>query len=77
MYQIARGASRSTDDRMTILYLEALAAIAVALSVLMTGAWVALQRTGNSGRVDTIWTFSLGPVGAESALWSPQQGAAT
>ena len=37
-----------------------LAAIAVALSVLMAGAWLVRQRTGNSGWVDTIWTFSLG-----------------
>jgi steroid 5-alpha reductase family enzyme len=33
------------------------------------------QRTGNSGWVDTIWTFSLGLVGAASALW-PVAGAA-
>jgi steroid 5-alpha reductase family enzyme len=45
---------------MTALYLEALAAIAVALSVLMAGAWMVQQRTGNSGWVDMIWTFSLG-----------------
>jgi steroid 5-alpha reductase family enzyme len=49
---------------MTALYLKALAAIAVSLSVLMAGAWVVQQRTGNSGWVDTIWTFSLGLVGA-------------
>ncbi|MET0876416.1 MAG: DUF1295 domain-containing protein, partial [Tardiphaga sp.] len=54
---------------MTILYLEALAAIAVSLSILMAGAWLVQQRTGNSGWVDTIWTFSLGLVGAGSALW--------
>jgi len=59
---------------MTVLYLEALAAIAVSLSVLMAGAWVVQQRTGNSGWVDTIWTFSLGLVGAGSALW-PVAGA--
>jgi steroid 5-alpha reductase family enzyme len=59
---------------MTVLYLEALAAIAVALSVLMAGAWMVQQRTGNSGWVDTIWTFSLGIVGAGSALW-PVAGA--
>ena len=41
----------------------------VALSILMTGAWVIQQRTGNSGWVDTIWTFSVGLVGAGSALW--------
>jgi steroid 5-alpha reductase family enzyme len=54
---------------MTILYLEALAAIAVSFSVLMAGAWMVQQRTGNSGWVDTIWTFSLGLVGAAAALW--------
>ena len=27
----------------------------------MAVAWVVQQRTGNSGWVDTIWTFSLGP----------------
>jgi steroid 5-alpha reductase family enzyme len=54
---------------MTILYLEALAAIAVSLSILMAFAWLVQQRTGNSGWVDTIWTFSVGVVGAGSALW--------
>lgn len=54
---------------MTVLYLGALAAIALSLSVLMAGAWLVQQRTGNSGWVDTIWTFSLGLVGAGSALW--------
>jgi steroid 5-alpha reductase family enzyme len=60
---------------MVVFYLEALAAIAVALSVLMAGAWAVQQRSGNSGWVDTIWTFSLGLVGAGSALW-PVGGAA-
>jgi len=59
---------------MTFFYLEALAAIAVSLSILMAGAWVVRARTGNSGWVDTIWTFSLGLVGAGSALW-PVAGA--
>src|SRR5712671_2310613 len=61
--------------RMVVFYLEALAAIAVALSVLMAIAWLVQQRTGNSGWVDTIWTFSLGLVGTGSALW-PVGGAA-
>jgi len=60
---------------MSILYFEALAAIAVSLSALMAGAWAVQQRTGNSGWVDTIWTFSLGLTGAASALW-PIAGAA-
>lgn len=50
-------------------YLGGLLAIAVSLSVLMAGAWVVQNRTGNSGWVDTIWTLSLGFVGAGSALW--------
>jgi steroid 5-alpha reductase family enzyme len=54
---------------MVVWCLEALAAIAVALSILMAGAWAVQQRSGNSGWVDTIWTFSLGLVGAGSALW--------
>jgi steroid 5-alpha reductase family enzyme len=54
---------------MIISYLGAFAAIAAALSVLMAGAWLVQQRTGNSGWVDTIWTFSLGLTGAAGALW--------
>jgi len=54
---------------MTVFYLEALVAIAVSLSILMAFAWVVQQRSGNSGWVDTIWTFSLGLVGATGALW--------
>src|ERR1700679_3454703 len=52
-----------------ISYIEALAAIALSLSILMAGAWMVQQRTGNSGWVDTIWTFSVGLVGAASAMW--------
>jgi steroid 5-alpha reductase family enzyme len=54
---------------MTLTYLAALVLMAVSLSILMAGAWVVQQRTGNSGWVDTIWTFSLGLVGAAGALW--------
>lgn len=46
----------------------ALMAIAVALSAIMAGAWLVQQRTGNSGWVDTIWTFGLGAVGVAGAL---------
>ena len=59
---------------MTFLYLEALVLIGMSLSVLMAIAWVVQQRTGNSGWVDTIWTFSVGLIGAGSALW-PVAGA--
>jgi steroid 5-alpha reductase family enzyme len=60
---------------MIVPHFEALAAMAVSLSVLMAGAWLVQQRTGNSGWVDTIWTFSFGLVGAASVLW-PIAGAA-
>src|SRR5436190_5412087 len=60
---------------MALTYLAALGLIAASLSILMAGAWMVQQRTGNSGWVDTIWTFSLGLVGAGSALW-PVAGAA-
>jgi steroid 5-alpha reductase family enzyme len=52
-----------------VLHVWAIAAIALSLSVLMAGAWIVQQRTGNSGWVDTIWTFAVGLVGAGSALW--------
>jgi steroid 5-alpha reductase family enzyme len=54
---------------MVVMYLVALAAIAVALSILMAIAWMVQQRTGNSGWVDAIWTFSLGLVAVGSVLW--------
>src|SRR5260370_8649277 len=60
---------------MMVSYLGALAGIALSLSILMAIAWIVQRRTGNSGWVDTIWTFSLGIVGAGSALW-PVGGAA-
>ncbi len=44
------------------------AAVAVALSIVMTGAWLIWRRTGNSGWVDAVWTFGLGAIGAGGAL---------
>jgi steroid 5-alpha reductase family enzyme len=58
-----------TGFRMTVLYLEALAGIALSFSILKGFAWMVQQRTGNSGWVDTIWTYSVGAIGAGSALW--------
>ena len=54
---------------MTFIYVAALVAMALALSGLMAAAWAVQQRTGNSGWVDTIWTFSVGLVGVAGALW--------
>ena len=51
------------------MFLWGLLAIALSLAVLMAFAWVVQQRTGNSGWVDTTWTFAVGLVGAGSALW--------
>jgi steroid 5-alpha reductase family enzyme len=47
----------------------ALAGIALSLSITIASAWLVQHRTGNAGRVDTIWTFAIGLVGAASALW--------
>jgi steroid 5-alpha reductase family enzyme len=48
--------------------LAAIVLMGLALSGIMCGAWVTQQRTGNSGWVDTIWTFGVGFVGAAAAL---------
>lgn len=54
---------------MTILFLiQAILLIAAALCVIMAGAWLLQRRTGNSGWVDTTWTFGLGAVGIAAAL---------
>lgn len=44
------------------------ALIGVSLCSVMAGAWMVQQRTGNSGWVDTIWTFGLGAVGGVGAV---------
>jgi steroid 5-alpha reductase family enzyme len=59
---------------MVLAFAIALAAMAAALCALMACAWIIQQRSGNSGWVDTIWTFSVGLVGAIAALW-PVAGA--
>lgn len=40
----------------------------LAMSLVMTGAFLLERRTGNSGWVDVTWTFGLGAVGAVGAL---------
>jgi steroid 5-alpha reductase family enzyme len=50
-------------------FFVALAVIVIALCVIMAGAWLVQQRTGNSGWVDTIWTFGLGATGLAAALF--------
>jgi len=60
---------------MALSSLLALVLIALALSALLAFAWVVQQRTGNSGWVDTIWTFAVGGVGAAAALWPAQNEA--
>lgn len=48
--------------------LLAVSLLLVALSLIMAGAWLVQQRTGNSGLVDAVWTFGLGLLGIVSAL---------
>jgi steroid 5-alpha reductase family enzyme len=54
---------------MVLSVVIALIAMAAGLCLLMAVAWIVQQRTGNSGWVDTIWTFSVGLVGVGAALW--------
>jgi steroid 5-alpha reductase family enzyme len=42
--------------------------LAAALSIVMTGAWLAWRATRNSGWVDATWTFGLGAVAAIGAF---------
>lgn len=43
-------------------------AIAIALSVVMIGAWFVSLRTGNGGWVDVFWSLGLGGVGVIACL---------
>ncbi len=56
--------------------------IVIGLSLVMSLAWAIEQRTGNSGWIDTVWTFGVGfvavisafvPLGSEPALYAPRQ----
>jgi steroid 5-alpha reductase family enzyme len=40
------------------------------LSLAMIGAWATQRRTGNSGWIDTIWSFAVGLGGIASAIWA-------
>jgi steroid 5-alpha reductase family enzyme len=51
-------------------FFTALVAMSLAMSAIMAGAWLVQQRSGNSGWVDTIWTFGVGLTGAAAALAS-------
>lgn len=48
--------------------LAAALAIGMAMSMIMATTWIVQQRTGNSGWVDTIWSFGVGLCGAVAAL---------
>lgn len=54
----------------------ATAALAAAFSALMAAAAAIQRKTGNSGWVDAVWTFSVGLLGAAAALTPlPGEGA--
>jgi steroid 5-alpha reductase family enzyme len=53
----------------TTLFLEGAALISLALSLAMAIAWLVWRATHNSGWIDTVWTFSLGAIGACSAIF--------
>jgi steroid 5-alpha reductase family enzyme len=49
-------------------FVATVAAVALALSAVMAGAWLIWRRSRNSGWVDATWTFGLGAVGIVGAL---------
>ncbi len=51
-----------------LAFIAILVVSSVALSAIMTGAWLVWRSTKNSGWVDTTWTFGLGAVGACGTL---------
>lgn len=51
-----------------VQFIIGVAATALALSLVMSLAWAIEQYTGNSGWIDTVWTFGLGAIGVVSAL---------
>jgi steroid 5-alpha reductase family enzyme len=62
---------------MVISFLLAFGAMAVAFAALMAFAWIVQQRSGNSGWVDTTWSFALGLIGFAGALWPLADGPIT
>ncbi len=52
-----------------------LAGVSIGLSAGMTVAWTIWRRSGNSGWIDTVWTFTLGGVGIIGALVPSPAGA--
>ncbi len=51
-----------------MLLIITLLACTIALALIMALAWVLQQRTGNSGWVDTAWSFGIGLCGLAGAL---------
>ncbi len=49
-------------------FLLAIVALSVCLSAAMAIAWLVQHKTGNTGWIDTVWTFGLGAIGIGAAL---------
>ena len=68
----ARSRTTAKPARIAVMTLAqfalALLAVSLCLSLIMAGAWLVWRRTGNSGWVDTTWTFGVGAVGCAGAL---------
>lgn len=52
------------------MFVVATVALAICLSLIMTGAWQVALRTGRSGWIDAIWTLATGLGGAAAAVLS-------
>ena len=61
----------------SIGFVLGLVGVSLAMAAVMSLAWLVWRRTGNSGWVDTVWTFGLGAVGIAAALLPTASGAPT
>lgn len=52
----------------------AFAATALFLGLAMTGAWAIQRRTGNSGWIDTVWSFAVGLAAIALVLMAQPEG---
>ena len=62
---------------MAWTFIVGLTGLSAGLSLIMSVAWLVWRHSGNSGWVDTIWTFGLGFVGLCSAVMASLMGSPT
>jgi steroid 5-alpha reductase family enzyme len=59
----------TNQDTHFVTLAAPITAIAICLSLIMTGAWAVAIRSGQSGWVDAIWSFAVGGAGVAASLY--------